>query len=399
MMWSLAYGRVVTRRTLLLPCSRFSTTTNHRLAVPKAVLDRLRQRWQSPRWRRLAALLRYTRIPLLILGVYQLGYQQGVMECIKRPLSLQDQILTSILSSMGARRDQVTVVEEGFIVPISPSPHHQVAAIGHRIVSAARDYVEAELQAAMNSVKANLPEDIDEAAALAYYQAHPDVQYWQEARLRLEGEQRHSRAWQYIFIDSRAANAFVTEILPQRFFITSAMLDVATTEHELAMVLGHEVSHLILGHVSSTNYYESLLRTLEIVLLSLDPTSGGLALVVIAGLATARHALSSAHSRESEYQADQLGLILAARACFDTKAGAEVMRKMNALKIAAQPELAGRTSSVMNQVLDTHPPSLERYERLLEQASREQATNYRACQSLTKRFYQSLWQQQQQQQR
>ena len=136
----------------------------------------------------------------------------------------------------------------------------------------------------------------------------------------------------------------------------------------------------------------------------MDPTSGVAALFVIGGLATLRHALVAAHSREHEMQADELGLILAARACFDTRAGAEVMRKMSEHKVAmAQPVSKGQqlkqkaedpTSTVVKlgqQLMDTHPPSMDRYHRLVEMS---QEHNYRAhkhCMTVTTRLYDALW--------
>jgi len=152
-------------------------------------------------------------------------------------------------------------------------------------------------------------------------------------------------------------------------------------------VLGHEVSHLVLGHISQTNQVETALRTLEVLLLSLDPTSGLLALGVIAGLAAMRHALSAAYSRENEYQADELGIQLAARACFDTQKGCRVMYKMHEHKVSASPN----TNSSMVRVMDTHPPTLERYRILQEQSTKENYPKYNDCQTVSSRFLAAIW--------
>lgn len=130
------------------------------------------------------------------------------------------------------------------------SRHMQVATVGHKIVTAAKDYVDEQLQLAMNECQQNLPSDMTGRALLDHYEKDEGVQYWYQARLRLQGEQdgransllftSAAEGWQYIFIDTPMANAFVTEILPRRFFITNTMLEVATTANELAVVLGHE---------------------------------------------------------------------------------------------------------------------------------------------------------------
>ena len=70
-------------------------------------------------------------------------------------------------------------------------------------------------------------------------------------------------------------NAFVSEILPQKIFVTTGLFDkFVNNDDELAMILGHEVSHLIMGHFSVSSFYESMIRGAEILVLMLDPTEG-----------------------------------------------------------------------------------------------------------------------------
>jgi predicted Zn-dependent protease len=147
----------------------------------------------------------------------------------------------------------------------------------------------------------------------------------------------------------------------------------------LALSLPRPVSHLILGHVSETNRVESVLRSAEILLLSIDPTSGALALAVMAGLAAARRVLSARHSRAHEHEADELGLELAARACYDTATGAHVMRKMNELRVSVEPHVDSRAVKFGHELLDTHPPSLERFEKMQQMALEENYFKYREC--------------------
>lgn len=158
---------------------------------------------------------------------------------------------------------------------------------------------------------------------------------------------------------------------------------------ELAFVLGHEVSHLILGHVSEANRVETMLKTLEVLLLSIDPTSGVLALFFIGGLAAMRRALSAAHSRENERQADDLGVEIAARACFDTVAGAEVMKKMYHLSTLQTPSFT--TGTKVAHLYDSHPPSEERYESLKIKAAQHNREHFSHCHGIAQRFFNSIW--------
>jgi len=96
-------------------------------------------------------------------------------------------------------------------------------------------------------------------------------------------------------------------------------------------------------------------------------------------------------SREHETQADELGLKLAAMACYDTKSGTEVMKKMNDY----QEQVMGTTAKNSNllQLLDSHPPSLARYEKMKEESKTENPDKYghTHCANLQRKMYQAVW--------
>ena len=81
-------------------------------------------------------------------------------------------------------------------------------------------------------------------------------------------------------IYSRAKpNAFVSEMLPHKVFVTTGLFDkFVNNDDELAMILGHEVSHLIKGHFTTSSNIETWIRGVEIFALMLDPTEGLLSL-------------------------------------------------------------------------------------------------------------------------
>jgi len=139
---------------------------------------------------------------------------------------MQESIQKGVLLSAGVRHEsQVRVVSEGDIAWFSDQRHHQVAAVGQKIISAAREMVNEQLEAAMRVVADQLPPDATEADLLRACGTDPTVQLWYHARLHLQGENSQTTTpWKYIFIDSEVPNAFVTEVLPQRFFITTGMV-------------------------------------------------------------------------------------------------------------------------------------------------------------------------------
>jgi predicted Zn-dependent protease len=96
--------------------------------------------------------------------------------------------------------------------------------------------------------------------------------------------------------------------------------------------------------------------------------------------------MSTAYSRDHEYEADKMGIQIAARACFNTKLGVQVIQKMHDFNVAAKPNVQ---SSRISQVYDTHPPTLDRYDRLVDMAKEETYRKYKECANkrrLTKRL-------------
>ena len=133
-------------------------------------------------------------------------------------------------------------------------------------------------------------------------------------------------------------------------------------------MLGHEISHFVLGHLSASGDVEYVLKTSEIILLSLDPTAGLVTFAVVFLVDLLRRSIAMAFSREHEREADLLGLQLVAQCdgAYDLEAGARFMHRVYQ-----------QSGSNFLPLLDSHPPSLERARQLynksldLAQASTE----------------------------
>ena len=133
-------------------------------------------------------------------------------------------------------------------------------------------------------------------------------------------------------------------------------LEFTQTIDEVAFILGHELAHFVLGHVSTANQIEVSLKVTEIVLLALDPTAGLVTFAVVVWLDFVRRCIARAFSRKHERQADALGLQLVQRAGkqYDLLAGARFMERLSRVE----------ESSKAISLLETHPPSLERAQSL-----------------------------------
>jgi predicted Zn-dependent protease len=95
-------------------------------------------------------------------------------------------------------------------------------------------------------------------------------------------------------------------------------------EDDLAAVLGHECAHGLVRHAGekiSSNLVLGILGRLSLVF---DPTGGILAIL----LPAANLFRELPNSRQQEMEADQIGVLLAAEACFDPRAAPRVFQAM-----------------------------------------------------------------------
>lgn len=143
-----------------------------------------------------------------------------------------------------------------------------------------------------------------------------------------------SRPFDYEFkiVDQSVPNAFA---LPGgKIFVSRGLLALATSEDELAGVLGHEITHAAERHASAQIEYSRRMNPLAIGLL--------------------RVAKLAAYGRDQERDADRGGQILAARAGYDPAAIATFLRKLDA---AERYEVGW---SRIPRFYATHPTSPER---------------------------------------
>ena len=272
-------------------------------------------------WTRFAWYVKIARLPFLISAIYALGYQQGVMQTASNPLKLQQGFFETICIDLGVTSgEDIDIISErrpasvkkgwlnftssGFMATTIAETHdprtERVATIGRNIIRAARYYVREELHKAIQEATERL--DKQEAEELEssssknngngnnessskksltpaerkqYIHDDENVAKWLEAQLRVEGETLNGiENWQYILVGTPTPNAFVSQLLPQRFFVTTGLFEqFVSNDDELAMILGHEISHLILGHLSQSNNVEFMFRGAELFILAIDPVS------------------------------------------------------------------------------------------------------------------------------
>ncbi|MGF1607938.1 MAG: M48 family metallopeptidase [Kiloniellales bacterium] len=144
-------------------------------------------------------------------------------------------------------------------------------------------------------------------------------------------------AWEFTVFEDDTPNAFA---LPGgKVGVNTGLFKVAKNDHQLAAVMGHEVAHAIAKHSNERISQQILLQT---GLAGLSATGGAQYAEIAAQLATLGVVLPFSRSQESE--ADEIGLILMAKAGYDPRQAVNLWQNFAAAGGQRPPEF-----------LSTHP--------------------------------------------
>ncbi|MCZ6764415.1 MAG: M48 family metallopeptidase [Alphaproteobacteria bacterium] len=154
--------------------------------------------------------------------------------------------------------------------------------------------------------------------------------------------------WQFKVFEDDNPNAFA---LPGGYIgVHTGMFKVATTDAQLAAVIGHEVGHVIARHGAESMSRQAMLQLgLGVVAGSANMSESGVQLMATA--ATLGVVLPFSRSQESE--SDRIGLDLMARAGYDPRAAVQVWQNM---------EREGGRGTL--EFLSTHPSPGRRSEEI-----------------------------------
>jgi predicted Zn-dependent protease len=133
--------------------------------------------------------------------------------------------------------------------------------------------------------------------------------------------------------------------LPGGFiFVGASLLDLCERRaDELAFVIGHEMAHVIRGHA-----FDRIVSRVGLDVLSSILSRGALSLWL---RKTGLNLLQSAHSRDCELEADELGTRLAEAAGYDPEGAVRLLRRLQALRSTPQG---------VGDYFASHPPATER---------------------------------------
>ncbi len=182
---------------------------------------------------------------------------------------------------------------------------------------------------------------------------HPQVQRLRYIANRIipftAGCNERARQWQWDvnLIGSSQLNAFC---MPggKIVFYLGILAKLQLSDDEVAMIMGHEVAHALLEHAR-----ERMGKTMA----TRGAIEVGAALFGLGGLGRTAadmggQLLTLQFSRSDESEADALGLLLAARAGYDPRAGITLWQKMGAVSKGKQAEFLSTHPSGESRIKD-----------------------------------------------
>ena len=160
--------------------------------------------------------------------------------------------------------------------------------------------------------------------------------------------------WEFYVLESPQINAFC---LPGgKIFVYTGLLKLVQNDDQLATVIGHEVAHALLRHGAervSMGMISNLGKQLLAMGLKISGQSWSPLFDLAYGVGT-QYGVLYPYSRKFEYEADQLGLYLMYKACYNPYEAIRFWQRMIKAKRVHIPEF-----------LSTHPADQNRIRALL----------------------------------
>lgn len=171
--------------------------------------------------------------------------------------------------------------------------------------------------------------------------------------------------WEVNVIESDQANAFC---LPGgKMAVYTGLVPVAQNEDAMAVVMGHEIAHALLRHGAQRMAQQRLSQVGQMAgaMSGMDPQQQQMLMAAMG------YGYLLPYARKHETEADEVGLMLAAAACFDPREAVPLWERMGeASGGQAQPEFSSTHPNPGTRIQNLQammPRALEYRERFCEQ--------------------------------
>lgn len=171
--------------------------------------------------------------------------------------------------------------------------------------------------------------------------------------------------WEVSVIDSEQANAFC---LPGgKMAVYTGILPIAQNEDALAAIMGHEIAHALLRHGGERMAHQKLVQIGALatgVAVGELPPEQQRAILGALGVGATIGFLNP-YSRDHESEADYVGLMLAASACYDPREAVGLWQRMSQAGGSQPPEFMSTHpghETRINQLQQWMPEALQTYQ-------------------------------------
>jgi predicted Zn-dependent protease len=273
--------------------------------------------------------IRAVRVGVLAFTIYGAGYRSGITDFIEDPEEMHETLLKTVVSQSGGMQT------------IDPSNANaaRVRKIGYRIIEAAQVYCKEQRD---NLIKTDPSQKTE-------------IEYWESAIKRVSGH------WSISYLDAPTPNAFVSNLLPRHIFVHEGLIEeIKPSDEELALVMAHEISHIIHNHSQNLSILRGVLAAVQLIsFVFVDPTGGLWFYFFDVAFSRFENIYYASFSRDVEIEADKTGIQIAAKACYETRGAGKVFLKFS--------EYRGVDSSNWSWV-DSHPSDASREAYLSEES-------------------------------
>jgi predicted Zn-dependent protease len=248
-------------------------------------------------------------------------------------------LFTGLILGAGAAAALPTWAREG--VDVGPNSKFTQIVSADQVENAAKQQY-AQMQGDANQKKALAPPDHPQVIRLRAIAERiiPFTYEW--------NERARNWKWEVNLIGSQELNAFCMPGGKIAFYF-GILQKLQLSDHEVAMIMGHEMAHALREHARERMGKQTATRGLiEIGSALFGLSSVGRTVADMGG-----QLLTLKFSREDESEADLVGMELAARAGYDPHSGVTLWQKMMAANKNAPP-----------QFLSTHPSSSTRIKEI-----------------------------------
>ncbi|HEY0661501.1 MAG TPA: M48 family metallopeptidase [Lysobacter sp.] len=240
------------------------------------------------------------------------------------------------LGAQAYQQVQSDAAAQGALLPPTAQVSQQIREIAGRLV-------------------ARVPQVTTDLAAANQQQAPTDYQGFQ---------------WDVSVIQSEEANAFC---LPGgKMAVYTGLIPIAQNQDAMAVVMGHEIAHALLRHGSQRMAQQKLVQVGQmaagVALGGMDPSQQQAVMAALG--AGAQYGFILPYGRSHETQADQVGLMLAAAACFNPREAIPLWERMSELGGGARPP----------EFASTHPDPANRIQTLQSLMPQAEAFYQKYCQ-------------------